>query len=441
MSPRRQPELTIELTLLGLLHEQPLHGYELYQRLFAPEALGEIWSVKQSQFYAMLNRLAEAGYLTITQEQPGNYPPRKMLHLTAAGEQAFADWLESTAVEEDHLQRDLLARLYFASLAGHESVVALIDRQRRALQVFRGQAQQRQQAVAPHSYRWLVWQWRQHLVGTLLDWLDTFTLPMSVNTPIVYPIAALADSPCSALAEQFVAYVCSTAGQQVLSAHGFLGTEPKMTGSVVPAAPVDCPMGSEQVLTVFAAASLTDAFRELGTTFAGLYPGVQVRFTFAGSHFLARQLLSGVSADVFASANGMALEQVVRHGRIAPGTAHVFARNRLAVVTARHNPAHLWNLCDLAKPGRRLVFGSDSTAVGHYALEMIAQVEQVGCLGNTGKLAVLQNVIGYEETPQAVLNRVIAGEADAGIVFASDCVAAADQVLSPILYPMIVNQR
>jgi molybdate transport system substrate-binding protein len=129
------------------------------------------------------------------------------------------------------------------------------------------------------------------------------------------------------------------------------------------------------------------------------------------------------------------MERVIEAGRIRAGSERLCAYNRLAVATPRNNPAHLLNLCDLAKPGRRLVLGSDATAIGHYALDLLEQVEQVGCLGNSGRLAVLQNVVGYEATPRAVLARVLAGEADAGIVFASDCYSAAGQVASPIIYP------
>ncbi|NJO06579.1 MAG: PadR family transcriptional regulator [Chloroflexaceae bacterium] len=89
MSPRYAPPLTIEHALLGLLDEQPLHGYDLYQRLLAPDALGTVWPLKQSQFYALLSKLEQAGYLTITQEQPGGYPPRKMLHLTTQARRRF----------------------------------------------------------------------------------------------------------------------------------------------------------------------------------------------------------------------------------------------------------------------------------------------------------------------------------------------------------------
>lgn len=436
MSPRRQQPLTIEHALLGLLREQPLHGYELYQRLLAPAALGAVWPLKQSQFYALLSKLEQAGYLRTSQEQTSGYPPRKMLHLTSAGAAAFAGWLEApTSYKSDcdaEMQRDLLARLFFARRAGSSTVRALLGQQREASQTQRDELVCSLQRVPAHSYEYLVLQWRLRQLAALQEWLDTWAAPQMLTPLVSYPIAALSDSPQHTLAQQFVAFVCSPAGQQVLEQHGLLSA--CSSAEAAPAASSET-ASSGQVLSVFAAASLTEAFQALGQAFSAAHPGAQVVCTFAGSHALARQLVQGAPADVFASAHRIPMDMVVQAGRVQPGSQRICAHNRLAVATSRSNPAHLLSLGDLAQPGRRLVFGSDGTAIGHYALDLLEQVEQVGSLGDYGRLAVLQNVVCYEDTPRAVLARIIAGDADAGIVFVSDCHSAAEQVASPIIYP------
>jgi molybdate transport system substrate-binding protein len=117
---------------------------------------------------------------------------------------------------------------------------------------------------------------------------------------------------------------------------------------------------------------------------------------------------------------------------------HVCAHNRLAVATTRRNTAPPLALADLAQPGRRLVVGSDATAVGHYALDLLDHSEQTGDLGARGRLAVLQNVVDYADTPNAIVAQLLAGEADVGIVFASDCASVADQIVSPLIYPAVL---
>ena len=71
MCPMTPTPLTIEWSLLGLLRQQPMHGYELHQMLSTAEGLGLIWHLKQSQLYALLERLEERGYLSSTLEQIG----------------------------------------------------------------------------------------------------------------------------------------------------------------------------------------------------------------------------------------------------------------------------------------------------------------------------------------------------------------------------------
>jgi molybdate transport system substrate-binding protein len=438
MSPRRQQPLTIEHALLGLLREQPLHGYDLYQRLLAPGALGCVWPLKQSQFYALLSKLEQVGYLRVCQEQASSYPPRKMLHLTSAGAAAFAAWQAApTSYESDcdaEVQRDLLARLFFARREGSSAVRVLLAEQCEANQARRDELVHTLQSLPAHSYEYLVLQWRLRQLAALQEWLDTWAAPQTLTPLVSYPIAALSDSPQHALAERFVAFVCSPAGQQVLEQHGLLSACSSTAAAPTLAASSGA-ASSGQVLSVFAAASLTEAFQALGQAFGAAHPGVQVACTFAGSHALARQLVQGVAADVFASAHRTPMDMVVQAGRVQPGSQRICAHNRLAVATSHSNPAHLLSLGDLAQPGRRLVFGSDGTAIGHYALDLLEQVEQVGSLGDYGRLAVLQNVVCYEDTPRAVLARIIAGDADAGIVFVSDCHSAAGQVASPIIYP------
>jgi molybdate transport system substrate-binding protein len=181
-------------------------------------------------------------------------------------------------------------------------------------------------------------------------------------------------------------------------------------------------------LTVFAAASLTGAFNEIGAAFAAAHPGTEVIFNFAGSNQLATQIGEGAPVDVFASANATQMNVAIESRRIVTGTQRTFVRNRLVVVTPSDNPASLTGLPDLATPGVKIVFAAKEVPVGQYALDFLDKAEADGSLGAGYKAAVLANVVSYEENVRAVLTKVSLGEADAGIVYTSDVSAAEGEV-------------
>ncbi len=182
-------------------------------------------------------------------------------------------------------------------------------------------------------------------------------------------------------------------------------------------------------LTVFAAASLTEAFTEIGNTFQAEHPGVTVNFNFAGSNQLAEQIDQGAPADVFASANTKQMDAAVESGRIDAAAPHPFVKNRLVLVVPAGNPGGVAALQDLAKPGLRLVLAAQAVPVGQYALDFLDRASQEAEFGAGYKDSVLNNVVSYEENVKAVLTKVALGEADAGIVYSSDVTGeAADQV-------------
>ena len=173
-------------------------------------------------------------------------------------------------------------------------------------------------------------------------------------------------------------------------------------------------------LSVYAAASLSEAFTQIGQSFESGRPGTRVTFNFAGSQQLAQQLAQGAPADVFASANLQQMDAVVEAGRVRAGAQVVFARNRLVVIFPKDNPAGLRTLADLARPGLRLVLAAQEVPAGRYALEFLERASQDSGFGSTFKDDTLRNVVSYEENVRAALSKVVLGEADAGIVYTSD---------------------
>lgn len=177
-----------------------------------------------------------------------------------------------------------------------------------------------------------------------------------------------------------------------------------------------------KTLTVFAAVSLTNAFGEIGQAFEAANPGVTVKFNFGGSQSIRTQIEQGARADVFASANTKEMDALVAGNFVAAGSAKSFVTNQLLVIMPAKNPAKLAALADLAKPGLKLVLAAREVPVGNYALQVLDKLDV--SLGAGFKDRVLKNVVSYENDVKLVVAKVQLGEADAGIVYTSDTVAA-----------------
>lgn len=168
-------------------------------------------------------------------------------------------------------------------------------------------------------------------------------------------------------------------------------------------------------LTVFAAASLTEAFSGIAADFEDKHPGVEVTLSFAGSPDLAAQIEAGAGAEVFASADASNMERIVEGG-FASGTPEVFATNRLMIVVEAGNPKGIMGLADLARDDLIVSLAAPDVPAGSYAAQML---DAAGIVVEADSLEV---------DVKAVMARVALGEADAGIVYATDVEAAGDGV-------------
>ncbi|MER3484807.1 MAG: molybdate ABC transporter substrate-binding protein [Chloroflexota bacterium] len=192
-------------------------------------------------------------------------------------------------------------------------------------------------------------------------------------------------------------------------------------------------------LTVFAAASLTDAFTAMKTRLESAHPGLTITFNFAGSQALVTQLSQGAKADVFASANLRQMAVANEQGLIA-GTPVVFTLNRLTIVVPKDNPAHIQSPADLAKPGIRLVLEQADVPAGQYARESLCKMAtDPGTYGEQFVERVAANIVSEEDNVRSVLTKVQLGEADAGIVYVSDIHADVRDQVQTIEIPDEVN--
>lgn len=204
-------------------------------------------------------------------------------------------------------------------------------------------------------------------------------------------------------------------------------------------APTAAPTAATGDLTVFAAASLTAAFKDIGEKFGAANAGATVTFNFAGSDQLATQITQGAPADVFASANTAQMHVVIKSGEVVSGTQRTFARNRLVVVYPKDNPGKLTALKDLANPGLKVVFANKSVPVGGYALTFLDKASKLPAYTTAFSPTVLKNVVSYEENVKAVLSKITLGEADAGIVYTTDAATITDGSIGTLDIPDNLN--
>jgi molybdate transport system substrate-binding protein len=168
------------------------------------------------------------------------------------------------------------------------------------------------------------------------------------------------------------------------------------------------------VVTVFAAASLTDAFTEIGEAFMAEYPDATVTFNFAASSELVTQINEGAPADVFASADQNNMTKLTDAGNSGAEPA-VFATNTLEIIVGPGNPKGITGPADLGNPDIIFVTCAPEVPIGAYT---------EGVLANAG---VTVTPASLEENVKGIVTKVTLGEADAGVVYKTDVTAAGDQ--------------
>ena len=171
----------------------------------------------------------------------------------------------------------------------------------------------------------------------------------------------------------------------------------------------------EGTVTVFAAASLTDVFTDLGHQLETLRPGLHVRFTFAGSSALAAQITGGAPADVFASADEAQMGHVTG-AHLTRGAPVDFASNVLEIAVPKGNPGHVTGLADFARPELTLAVCAPEVPCGVAAQRVFAAA------------GITPHPDSQEEDVRAALTKVRLGEVDAALVYATDVRAGGSAV-------------
>ncbi|MGH8902458.1 MAG: molybdate ABC transporter substrate-binding protein [Egibacteraceae bacterium] len=175
------------------------------------------------------------------------------------------------------------------------------------------------------------------------------------------------------------------------------------------------PTSGRQQLIVFAAASLTDAFEQVGDAFMQEHPDVDVTFNFGPSNGLATQIIQGAPADAFASASQKPMDDVAG-AELVQGQPRIFVRNLLEIAVEPGNPLGIKTLRDLARSDVTLVLAAPGVPAGDFSRQALDQA------------GVKVTPASLEVDVRAVLTKVELGEADAGIVYVTDVISADGEV-------------
>jgi len=202
-------------------------------------------------------------------------------------------------------------------------------------------------------------------------------------------------------------------------------------------------------LRVFAAASLTNLFREYKSRFESQH-NVEIILNLASSNALREQIASGSPCDIFASASITEMDMLRNDGLIFHNRSRTFACNYLAIAMPADNPAKLSGLEDLVKKNVRIVLADLKTPLGNYTSQVLSRIEsswgdrdsvyyQNPAVEKYGS-RILANVVAYEANAQQVVTKVMEGFADAGFVYLSD-VAVKGVKLQAISIPPELNVK
>lgn len=171
---------TLEYILLGLIRDEPAHGYALFGRLKDSKELSLIWQVKRSKVYYLLEKSEKEGYLSSVTSAQGPYPDRKVYRITELGRNILEEWLHTPVRSSRFVRLAFLSKLYFLSREDNESAQELIEKQIEVCKKWLESLKKRSQIVGPGEFMSAeIFSFRVGQIKAMIDWLENCrdTLP------------------------------------------------------------------------------------------------------------------------------------------------------------------------------------------------------------------------------------------------------------------------
>lgn len=164
---------TLEYILLGLIREQPAHGYALYERLRNTPELSLIWQVKRSKLYYLLDKLESDEYLTSSVSSQDSYPDRNVYQITPGGVEVLENWMHTPVLSSRYIRLAFLSKLYFVLQENKQRAAELINQQIEICQGWHENLLQQHQALDTRDFiPSQVFLFRIGQIKAMLDWLN-----------------------------------------------------------------------------------------------------------------------------------------------------------------------------------------------------------------------------------------------------------------------------
>lgn len=166
MSPRQKEPLTYEHALLGFLIETPLHAYALHQQMIQTP-LGQVWHIKQSALYAMITRLHDEAYVTVSADKD-DARGKRYLAITPLGQQTFSAWCRTPVAHPRDIRIEFLAKLYFTMRCYPTHATQLLVQQHDACTLWLSQLKAPQ---GDTKYAQMVYAYRRGHIEAAIRWV------------------------------------------------------------------------------------------------------------------------------------------------------------------------------------------------------------------------------------------------------------------------------
>jgi len=170
--PRNVQPLSVEFILLGVLMQKPMHGYDLYKYLNTDAVINQIWNIKQSLLYAMLDKLEDMGLIRAELLNTGTLPVKREFHITVKGESLFGEWVNAPVLHPRDMRVEFLAKVTFLEQMDRKKLADILAAQKDVAVGWLDNLHQRMAEEENDIPAKMVMDYKQSQIEAMITWLD-----------------------------------------------------------------------------------------------------------------------------------------------------------------------------------------------------------------------------------------------------------------------------
>lgn len=169
MRGKTNPFASSEFVVLGLIYEGPGYGYDLHKKITDPDNMGLIWRINMSNLYALLEKLAQKGYIRGVVKPGETHPNRTEYHISPQGKKAFTAWLQTTVSHPRDFRHEFMSRFFFLLKFLPDQVSPFCDQQLHECRLWLSKViNEEDQSPFKRS----VLQFRVKQIKAIIEWLE-----------------------------------------------------------------------------------------------------------------------------------------------------------------------------------------------------------------------------------------------------------------------------